>query len=108
MTSEDNSHKSNNNNINNASIQDFYMNLNKNDINFNQLYFEETQDDIDDVDRTILQKDRSSCTAQELEIIRRERNRIHAKKTRLRKKKILNQMEGVSFVCIDTLFQLIK
>lgn len=45
----------------------------------------------------LLQKDRSACTQHELETIRRERNRLHAKKTRLRKKKILAEME---YVCI--------
>lgn len=44
--------------------------------------------------KSLLLKDRSACTAQELEMIRRERNRIHAKKTRLRKKKVLGQMES--------------
>jgi uncharacterized membrane protein YgaE (UPF0421/DUF939 family) len=41
-------------------------------------------------------KDKSQCSTQELETIRRERNRMHAKKTRLRKKKMLTEMEAVS------------
>lgn len=41
-----------------------------------------------------LKKDRSECTPEELEILRRERNRVHAKKTRLKKKKILLEMES--------------
>jgi hypothetical protein len=40
-------------------------------------------------------KDKSQCSTQELETIRRERNRMHAKKTRLRKKKMLTEMEAV-------------
>lgn len=49
-------------------------------------------DDLD-FDHDLLQKDRSSCTTAELALIRRERNRMHAKKTRLRKKKIQEEME---------------
>merc|ERR1712070_680291 len=42
---------------------------------------------IDDI--LSIHKDRSLCTPQELEQIRRERNRIHARRTRERKKKML-------------------
>ena len=48
-----------------------------------------------DMDQDLLTKDKSSCTTKELEMIRRERNRMHAKKTRLRKKKMLSEMEAV-------------
>lgn len=44
----------------------------------------------------ILAKDKSTCSSSELEMIRRERNRMHAKKTRLRKKKMIQEMETVS------------
>ena len=43
----------------------------------------------------ILLKDKSACSSADLEMIRRERNRMHAKKTRLRKKKMLSEMESV-------------
>lgn len=48
-----------------------------------------------EMDKTLLQVDRSSCTTSQLEMIRRERNRMHAKKTRLRKKRMLAEMETV-------------
>ena len=44
----------------------------------------------------LLLKDKSLCSTAELEMIRRERNRMHAKKTRLRKKRMLSEMETVS------------
>lgn len=44
-------------------------------------------------------RDKTQCTTQQLETIRRERNRMHAKKTRLRKKKMLTEMEAVR-VCV--------
>jgi hypothetical protein len=44
----------------------------------------------------LLAKDKSTCSTLELEMIRRERNRMHAKKTRLRKKKMIQDMETVS------------
>lgn len=44
----------------------------------------------------LLLKDKSACSGADLEMIRRERNRMHAKKTRLRKKKMLSEMESVS------------
>jgi hypothetical protein len=49
-----------------------------------------------DVDLDLLAKDKSTCTTAELEMIRRERNRMHAKKTRMRKKKMIQEMEAVS------------
>jgi hypothetical protein len=51
--------------------------------------------DIADTD-PILSKDKATCSTSELEMIRRERNRMHAKKTRLRKKKMIQEMETVS------------
>ena len=51
--------------------------------------------DILDTDPLLL-KDKSTCSTSELEMIRRERNRMHAKKTRLRKKKMIQEMETVS------------
>jgi hypothetical protein len=51
--------------------------------------------DITDTD-PILSKDKATCSTSELEMIRRERNRMHAKKTRLRKKKMIQEMETVS------------
>ena len=55
-------------------------------------------DDRLDVDHELLTKDKSTCSSTELELIRRERNRMHAKKTRLRKKKMIHEMEAVSSV----------
>jgi hypothetical protein len=49
-----------------------------------------------EINKALLLRDKSVCTASELEMIRRERNRMHAKKTRLRKKKMLQEMEAVS------------
>lgn len=53
-------------------------------------------DDSLDMDTELLHKDKSSCTSGELDMIRRERNRMHAKRTRLRKKKMLHELEAVS------------
>lgn len=49
-----------------------------------------------EIDHELLTKDKSMCSSSELEMIRRERNRMHAKKTRLRKKKMIQEMEAVS------------
>eukprot|EP00596_Hydrurales_sp_CCMP1899_P008425 CAMPEP_0119033378 /NCGR_PEP_ID=MMETSP1177-20130426/425_1 /TAXON_ID=2985 /ORGANISM="Ochromonas sp, Strain CCMP1899" /LENGTH=625 /DNA_ID=CAMNT_0006990089 /DNA_START=113 /DNA_END=1990 /DNA_ORIENTATION=+ len=43
----------------------------------------------------LLMKDKSTCSTSELEMIRRERNRVHAKKTRLKKKKMVQEMETI-------------
>lgn len=51
----------------------------------------------------LLLKDKTNCSAAELEMIRRERNRMHAKKTRLRKKKMLSEMESVRKLCVHSL-----
>lgn len=53
-----------------------------------------------EINKALLYRDKSECTASELEMIRRERNRMHAKKTRLRKKKMLHEMEAVSIIKI--------
>mmetsp|Transcript_24187 Transcript_24187/g.33084 ORF Transcript_24187/g.33084 Transcript_24187/m.33084 type:complete len:444 (-) Transcript_24187:715-2046(-) len=47
-----------------------------------------------DIDLELLQKDRSQCTQQELDQIRRERNRMHAKRTRVRKKVQMEEIQG--------------
>lgn len=49
------------------------------------------------VDSSLLRREKSQYSQSELEKMRRERNRIHAKKTRLRKKKMIQEMETVSF-----------
>jgi hypothetical protein len=46
----------------------------------------------DGIDYDLLGKDRSKCTPEELDQIRRERNRMHAKRTRDRKRKFLDEM----------------
>jgi len=53
------------------------------------------QDDLqeDGIDYALLGKDRSSCTPAELDQIRRERNRMHAKRTRDRKRIFMEEME---------------
>lgn len=50
----------------------------------------------DGIDYELLGKDRSSCTPEELDLIRKERNRWHAKRTRERKRLFL---EKVAEVC---------
>ena len=47
----------------------------------------------DGIDYDLLSKDRSKCTAAELDQIRRERNRMHAKRTRDRKRIFMEEME---------------
>jgi hypothetical protein len=47
----------------------------------------------DGIDYTLLGKDRSACTPAELDQIRRERNRMHAKRTRDRKRIFMEEME---------------
>jgi len=49
----------------------------------------------DGIDYALLGKDRSQCTAAELDKIRRERNRMHAKRTRDRKRIFMEEMEGI-------------
>jgi len=49
----------------------------------------------DGIDYDLLAKDRSKCTSTELDKIRRERNRMHAKRTRERKKRFMDEMEGI-------------
>jgi len=47
----------------------------------------------DGIDYVLLGKDRGSCTPAELDQIRRERNRMHAKRTRDRKRIFMEEME---------------
>jgi hypothetical protein len=47
----------------------------------------------DGIDYILLGKDRSACTPAELDQIRRERNRMHAKRTRDRKRIFMEEME---------------
>lgn len=49
----------------------------------------------DGIDYDLLAKDRSQCTPAELDMIRRERNRMHAKRTRDRKKRFMDEMERI-------------
>eukprot|EP00547_Thalassionema_nitzschioides_P018100 CAMPEP_0194232874 /NCGR_PEP_ID=MMETSP0158-20130606/1064_1 /TAXON_ID=33649 /ORGANISM="Thalassionema nitzschioides, Strain L26-B" /LENGTH=407 /DNA_ID=CAMNT_0038965691 /DNA_START=279 /DNA_END=1502 /DNA_ORIENTATION=+ len=49
----------------------------------------------DGIDYKLLGKDRSKCTPAELDQIRRERNRMHAKRTRDRKRLFMEEMEEV-------------
>jgi len=49
----------------------------------------------DGIDYALLAKDRSTCTPAELDMIRRERNRMHAKRTRDRKKRFMDKMQGI-------------
>lgn len=51
---------------------------------------EDTADD--GIDYQLLGKDRSKCTPEELDKIRRERNRMHAKRTRDRKRLFMEEM----------------
>lgn len=49
----------------------------------------------DGIDYELLGKDRSKCTAGELDKIRKERNRMHAKRTRDRKRIFMEEMEDI-------------
>jgi Basic region leucine zipper len=49
----------------------------------------------DGIDYALLGKDRSMCTPDELDQIRRERNRMHAKRTRDRKRLLMEAMEKI-------------
>jgi len=49
----------------------------------------------DGIDYKLLGKDRSQCTPAELDQIRRERNRMHAKRTRDRKRLFMEEMAGI-------------
>jgi len=55
----------------------------------------------DGIDYDLLGKDRSCCTTEELDMIRKERNRMHAKRTRDRKRVFMERMQ----VIIDNLQQ---
>jgi len=56
---------------------------------------ENTQLPDDGIDYELLGKDRSKCTPAELDQIRRERNRMHAKRTRDRKRLFMEEMEEI-------------
>jgi hypothetical protein len=47
----------------------------------------------DGINYALLQKNRSICTPQELDLIRKERNRMHAKRTRDRKRRFMEEMQ---------------
>jgi len=49
----------------------------------------------DDIDYDLLARDRSTCTSTELDKIRRERNRMHAKRTRDRKRRFHDEMDRI-------------
>jgi len=49
----------------------------------------------DGIDYQLLGKDRSKCTPEELDKIRRERNRMHAKRTRDRKRLFMEEMSDM-------------
>jgi len=49
----------------------------------------------DNINYDLLGKDRSTCTPAELDKIRRERNRMHAKRTRDRKRIFMEEMESM-------------
>jgi len=46
----------------------------------------------DGIDYALLSRDRNKCTPQELDRIRKERNRMHAKRTRDRKKIFIQEV----------------
>ena len=74
---------------------DITLSIEKLKMQVSALLGDEDCKDIMDTD-PLLSKDKSTCSTSELEMIRRERNRMHAKKTRLRKKKMIQEMETVS------------
>ncbi len=49
----------------------------------------------DGIDYALLGKDRTSCTPEELDKIRKERNRMHAKRTRDRKRIFMEEMQKI-------------
>ena len=49
----------------------------------------------DGIDYKLLAKDRATCSQEELDRIRRERNRMHAKRTRDRKRIFVEEMESI-------------
>jgi hypothetical protein len=62
----------------------------------------EKQDLNDDgIDYDLLSKDRSQCSPEELDRIRRERNRMHAKRTRDRKRLFMEEMAEVCRILED-------
>lgn len=59
----------------------------------NQVADEMSDLEMADDDMESLKKDKAHYTPEEVDAIRRERNRIHAKKTRMRKKKMMKEIE---------------
>jgi len=59
----------------------------------NSNFEQEPNSTIVDIDFELLGKDRRKCTQQELDQIRRERNRMHAKRTRDRKRLFMEEMD---------------
>ena len=49
----------------------------------------------DGIDYELLSKDRTKCSPEELDLIRKERNRMHAKRTRDRKRLFMEEMETI-------------
>lgn len=60
---------------------------------FNRFSYDEVPND--GFDYELLGKDRSKCTPEELDQIRRERNRMHAKRTRDRKRLFMEEMSEI-------------
>jgi hypothetical protein len=55
----------------------------------------DNEDAEDGIDYQLLGKDQSACSPAELDKIRRERNRMHAKRTRDRKRIFMEEMEAM-------------
>ena len=72
-----------------------------------QISAEVSDDDEVDVEGSLelLKKNKAGCTPSELEKIRRERNRLHARNTRQRKKKMLFEMESVRVATLTVLLR---
>jgi molecular chaperone GrpE (heat shock protein) len=73
-------------------VENFNIDILKNDVGTECL-----NDQDKELEQQLLTKDRSNCSRAELQRIRREKNRMHARKARFRKKKILEEMLSVSF-----------
>ena len=84
---------------------DISLSIEKLKMQVSALLGDEDCKDIMDTD-PLLSKDKSTCSTSELEMIRRERNRMHAKKTRLRKKKMIHEMETVRMTRKNRPYQL--
>ena len=60
-----------------------------------ETFLNDSQYPDDGIDYQLLGKDRASCSPEELDKIRRERNRMHAKRTRDRKRIFMERMEEI-------------